>query len=346
MQIVYLSNRPEILQVTLERVRLFLPFVDEVLIVAPESTHKSIKYPPSLNIVVLSDEELIDGRDKKNLDHQSLNYALRSALADHSAVNEEFIMSDDDARPIRPVTLNLFKHKGKYNNYYFYDLAEWRSRSCAFDLGQQTTYQILNYFGYSHLSYASHMPQIINKSILKETAKTFEKQANRCPLCEWSTYFNYGHRHHPALFHPPRPFQTLCWPEFPGAWPYYVRPERYSFENYYPGLYAPRALFSGLAPAPDPAEADTVNIEKIHRWHQAQIGALHLDVFKTDNPWTKNVIRRLGLFIIRPFHRLFRVLSLEPRMDRMLLNARVRQSLEDRGHSFSSEGGSNEDADG
>ena len=85
------------------------------------------------------------------------------------------------------------------------------------------------------------------------------------PLDEWSAYFNYGQTVCPERFHPPKPFQTLCWPAFPSDWDYHVRPDIFCFENFYPILYENDLIFSDLPIRFDGARQPEITAEKINR---------------------------------------------------------------------------------
>lgn len=61
---------------------------------------------------------------------------------------------------------------------------------------------------YELLSYSSHAPQIINKTIFKETVSEFFETGLRKPIDEWSTYFNYAVSLYPYAFHK-TPYETL-----------------------------------------------------------------------------------------------------------------------------------------
>ncbi len=273
MQLIYISTRPSILNETLCHVQHFMPFIDEVIVLAPEeklALVDSTIFPTTK----FSDELLLIEKFKhfQKLDHQSKNYLLRSLLVHRSEVNDEFIMSDDDARPLRDISLDTFKSEEGYQSYFYYDLAAWKFGFGDFDRGQQTTYKILSFLGLPHLSYASHMPQIINKSILQEAGNFFSAYSANYPLCEWSAYFNYAQSRHNNLFLPPKPFRTLCWPDCPTCWPHYVKPEQPLFENFSPMLYERGQPFYGLPTELDRETQTAMSVEKIIRWYEYELG--------------------------------------------------------------------------
>ena len=292
MQIIYISNRPDILNPTLRQVSVFMPFIKEVLVLCPVEQHKEIQCPASLSLNLLSDdlfEEVFSDATLRN-NHVFRNYLLRVKLLEREEVAEEFIMSDDDYRPIRPIKPDYFKRNGKYRSFYFYELADWTANATAFDRGQQATYVLLNYFQLPTLCFASHMPQMINKQLFKEAAAFFAPYAKTYPICEWTSYFNYQHKNHREQFHDPEPYQTLAWPELPLIWPYYVKPPRYTFENFYPTLYKPDGIFNGFSACPNLKNYDAVNLSKLQILYQIEIGRLELPYHEKD-PLSKGLLR-------------------------------------------------------
>jgi len=316
MQIVYLSKRPDILRGTLSSVARYMPFIDEVVLVVPRGTQPRFTYVQEMFPVdIIFDESLIDA-DDSGLDHQARDYLLRTSLSGHPAISDEFIMSDDDYRPMAPVDLAFFKENDKYRSYYFYDLRDWIFDDTAFDRGQQNTYQILKYLGYAHFSYASHMPQIIRKDLLKESKQRFAPYSGRLSLCEWSTYFNYAHRHHCELFLPPRSYKTLCWPDCITCWPRAIEPEEYVFENYSPALYKDNGPFSHIGSA-ESGDHDN-RFDKILAWYRHELNVLHGRSLDTDT-----VPRRILNSLLRPLRRIKDVLWLRERTQMIRLANRI-----------------------
>ncbi len=252
MHIAYLSNRPKRLQASIESVARHMPFVQTATVLIPRAAHNAFQ---SLSTAipctfVIEEDILVQAEldDTRTQDHQSRNYRLRHALSERGALPSDFIMADDDAHALRTIDENFFLEEQRYHSYYFYDLRYWPGYRTDFDQGQMATAAVLQQLELPTLSYASHMPQIINRELFNKAYTFFDRAAKKAgrqlPLCEWSTYFNYAHRHAPELFHPPRPFETLCWPEHPLAWPKAFEPTRYSFENYTPSLYNNKGPFS------------------------------------------------------------------------------------------------------
>ena len=316
MQIIYISNRPDLLNPTLRQVSVFMPFIKEVLVLSPAEQHAKIECPASLRLTLLSDDLFDDVFSNSTLrnNHVFRNYLLRVKLLQREEVAEEFIMSDDDYRPVRPVEPEFFKKDGKYRSFYFYDLADWTANATEFDRGQQATYVLLNYFQFSTLCFASHMPQMINKQLFQEAANFFASHAKTYPICEWTSYFNYQQKYHPEQFHAPEPYQTLAWPELPLIWPYYVKPLRYTFENFYATLYKPEGVFDGLAECPNLKNYDAVNLSKLQLLYQIEIGRLELPYHEKD-PLRKGLLRSLLAKLTYGFAILWRRISQKERSD-------------------------------
>lgn len=313
MQIVYISNRPDFLNETIKQVEKFMPFVDSAVVLCPALCKGQIITPDKIHVEILLEEDFRQGtgRNLSVLDHQSRNYLLRTKLIETEYVHDEFIMSDDDSRPIADVAPHDYKLDGKYRSYYFYDLEKWKYGATEFDFGQRVTGILLRYLGLPHLSYASHMPQLINRKIFRESATYFEKYARKYPLCEWSTYFNYAHKHHASAFSKPEAYRTLGWPDFPGTWPYYVRPAHFLFENYHPDMYASGALFEGLPASPDKAEADLATLEKLIRLDQLEAGRMKFSLHRYD-PWRKkSFLHRFAAAAGHPLKKMLDILMLE-----------------------------------
>ena len=250
MQIVYISNRSGISRETLTYVENLMPFISEVVFVCPGSQVKEFHFNSRVPVTVIDEAMVLGGRLKRfqdSTDHQFKNCLLRLSLATAPDIHDEFIMSDDDNRPLVEIPLSFYKSSNRYHAYYYYDLKQWPVRETDYDMGQRQTYKILEDKGYPTLSYSSHMPQIMSKSLLGEVAFVFQDSLDKgLPLDEWSAYFNYGQTVCPERFHPPEPFSTLCWPAFPSDWDLHVRPDQFFFENFYSVLYENDLVFSNL----------------------------------------------------------------------------------------------------
>ncbi len=282
MQIVYISNRPTIFAETLRHVALFMEFIDQILVCVPDHQQAEFKsIQANRPITVLSESEILSHSELAelpNLDHQRRNYLLRTRLTQSDSVSDQFIMSDDDARPLKPIPVETFLKNGRYRRYFFYDLAHWNNNQTEFDAGQIATYAVLNYENLPHLSYASHMPQVIDRNIFIEAAGFFAVHQQDHPLCEWSTYFNLAANRHPEKFHDAEAYITLCWPEHPLAWKQFVKPTKYSFENYTSSLYLEGSVFSqgcGEVNKFTPEDSTKYAISKIVAWRKHTIFCKH-----------------------------------------------------------------------
>ena len=248
MQIVYISNRPRQLYETLCQVVTHMPFVSEAVVCCPVTDAPQLSSLP-IKVRLILEHELLDSSQQHalvQLDHQSRNYFLRRELIAQDFIAEQFILSDDDARPLQDIPLTTFIKNDKHRNYYFYDLAAWRQNQTEFDQGQLSTLAVLQQLNLPHLAYASHMPQIIWRDLYRESNQFFDSYSKEFPLCEWATYFNYARHHHAQKFTSPEPYVTLCWPEHPLAWRVFCEPNQFLFENYTRHLYQSGHVFSIL----------------------------------------------------------------------------------------------------
>src|SRR5512132_3029940 len=101
-------------------------------------------------------------------------------------------------------------------------------------------------------AYASHMPQIVNKSLANEIFDRFVISPDGPAYDEWSLYFNVAQQLYPRHF-ATKPYGALGWPMRPGDWLPEIDPMEPAFENYYPQNYeiAERGMFVGLNPLGD-----------------------------------------------------------------------------------------------
>lgn len=228
---------------TIKSVIQFCPFITKFLIVCPEKDKALL----NLNYNDKSFDFIFDDEiEVKNTNHAYYNYHLRTKAALSDKLDCEFIMSDDDYRPLRPINLDYYKKDEKYNSYYFYDLEYWPNVKSSYDQCLNWTYKVLLSANYPTLAFSSHMPQIVNKEIYLEAARSFKSVSYGSSLCDWSTYFNYAIYHYPELFNEPLPYASLNWPDYHGIWPRYVINTDYYFENYYPFLYDKNDLYEAL----------------------------------------------------------------------------------------------------
>jgi len=285
MQIVFLSIRPQVLNDTLKMVERNMKFISDVCIVCPSEIQDDFIIPERFSSSFISDDELIDTTVSK--DHSLINFKLRSQLGLHPKVQSEFIMSDDDSRPIKETELSLFKKEDRYNSFFFYDLTQWKHHSTSFDKCLNNSGRYLKQNKLPTLAFASHMPQIINKEIFKEAMSVHENTS--ISYCEWSIYFNYAISKYPQQFHEPSPYVTMNWPDYPNIWKPLVEPGEFVFENFYPHLYNEGDLYGGIPPVPSENDQLDVLAEKKRRLEEYDHN--HFFPWLTHKPFLKPLMK-------------------------------------------------------
>ena len=240
LQFVFISINKQNLEGTIEAIDKYIDFVSTYIIVTQKKYITSFQKLKSKNKIIVIDENEILGKYKNGFakkDHVSKNWLLRASLLNIEKLDDEFIMLDDDNRPLKPISIDKFITKdGRYNGYYFYNMIDWTYNHTDYDKGQKYTCELLLKNNYEFISYSSHCPQIINKTIFKETIEKFFKFGLENPIEEWNSYFNYAISTYPFLFNK-KLFETLAWPGKPSYWQYQEFPKELSFENYYKELY-------------------------------------------------------------------------------------------------------------
>ena len=249
-QIVYLSARKDALLESLKYVEAYMDFIREVVVICPDRMAAELRgeYDGRLTMCCLSDDEVLNGAQLPE-DHAFRNYFLRCLAMHRPEIDQSFIMSDDDYRPMRKITVDFYVEENRYNAYYFYDLDLWRnivSDPTSYDMGMHRTNEFLKENSYTNLQFAAHMPQIIRKDWFRDMLAEHPGIESR-GLCEWSTYFNYSISHHPEYFRV-RPYVTLNWPGYVFDWKQMIFPADFAFENYYEELYEPGKIFGEMAP--------------------------------------------------------------------------------------------------
>lgn len=240
LQFIFISIDLDNIKGSISSVDYHINFVKEyIIITSPELVDGFRTIKTKHKLTIIDETTLLKeyAADFPQRDHQSKNWLLRASLLNLSFLDEEFIMLDDDNRPIKKISIDYFISKeGHYNAYYFYDLLNWHSSCSSYDKGQHNTQKILSDKNYELLSYSSHAPQIVNKTIFSQVIEEFFDIGLKTSIDEWSIYFNYAISKYPYLFHK-KIFQTLNWPALPTDWIYQYEPESYSFENYYSDSY-------------------------------------------------------------------------------------------------------------
>jgi len=331
MQILYISNRPDQLIETIAHVDYFMSFITEGIIIGPESQQaKYDKLESRIEITFIAEEEVLGDKYAgfQQLDHQKRNFLLRTETTSHPAIKDEFIMSDDDARPLKSISLQNFKQDKRYHSYYYYDLSEWSYGFNEFDVGQQNTCQVLKYHDYPHLSYASHMPQIINRDIFLEMANEFSTISQDYAICEWSAYFNYAQSKYPEKFHKPNPFQTLCWPDHPNSWPHYVKPEAYCFENFTLSLYETGQPFHGIETRFSKNQQEKNNLEKILCWYQYELKCQNPVSWSDISAMPYSPLKKALFYFLLPLKKLNRQIGWQN--DARICQIAIQRSLDER----------------
>ena len=247
-QIVFLSARPAPLLATLPYVEAFMPFLKELVVCCPERMAEYLQkhYQGRLQLTTITDDELLAGKELPS-DHATRNFFLRCLAMELPELDNEFIMSDDDYRPLQEISEEVFYREGKYCGYYFSDISQWKyhiTQLFSYDYSQFRTLDFLKANGYPTLLYSSHQPQLINKVWYQEMLQKFPDIRTR-GYDEWSTYFNYCAVEHSEQYQA-LPYVTLSWPPVGGENKGIVQPE-YLFENCYADNYKSSRPFAGLS---------------------------------------------------------------------------------------------------
>lgn len=247
-QAVFLSARPAPILATLPYIEEFMPFITELVVCCPEEMAAFLHefYDGRLRLTTVTDDQLLAGNHLPP-DHSTRNFFLRCLAMERPELDDEFIMFDDDYRPLRPLTEEVFYKDGKYRGYYFSDIAEWKYRTVAlfsYDFCHFRTLHFLQKNGYPTLQYSSHQPQLINKIWYQEMLAKYPDIRTK-GYDEWSTYFNYCAAVHGEQYEA-CPYVTLSWPRVGGE-DKGVCPQAYLFENYYAENYDENKPFFDLA---------------------------------------------------------------------------------------------------
>lgn len=270
-QMVFLSAREEMLLETLPFIEKFMTFIDEAVICCPDKMVESMRasYKGTLQLSFLTDSEVLNGAELPE-DHSKRNFFLRCLAMRSEKISENFIMCDDDYRPLRQISEEVFVKDGKYQGYYCFNLADWKGTPGAptsYDNCMFKTAAYLKEHQYPEKLYASHMPQPMNKNVFCEMLDE-HKGIESLGLDEWSTYFNFLHHNYSDKFSS-NPYVTMGWPGAPTDWELQVEPERYLFENYYPEAYEEGSIFEGYSTILSDGIVEE-NFEKCMLFRQAQ----------------------------------------------------------------------------
>lgn len=271
-QMVCLTARNDDILATLPFLEKYMPFITEMVICCPDKNVEELreKYKGRFALKFLTDSQVLNGAELP-ADHQTRNFFLRCLIMKNPVIDDVFIMTDDDYRPLREVDIPDFISSGRYKAYYCYDLNEWGGTYGAptsFDLGMKHSREFLSANGYPTMMYSSHQPQIIDKRIFNEMTEKYPEITTK-GVCEWCSYFNYGVGTYPDKFDAV-PYISMCWPGACTDWKLYTLPDEYVFENHYSSLYEKGHIFYGLS---DRAEDDCGGlIEEKKKRYAAELG--------------------------------------------------------------------------
>ncbi|MHC1772670.1 MAG: glycosyltransferase family 4 protein [Flexilinea sp.] len=243
-QIVIISERVEVLLDTIGFIENFMPFISEIVICSSQEKGNEVirEYRGRCKIIILYDR--VNGEEKISTIGISEKGNKKYLFLSDERIDEEFILSIDNYRPLMPLSDETFVHDGRYQAYYCGDFFASESLSdVSFftDLQTKTT-AFLNQYDYPSLNYDSYMPQVINKSWFLKMISDHVEIIND-GLCIWSTYFDYSVHNHPQDFNVV-PYQTLNWEFGPADFESSVRPKKYIFENFNKALYEEGQPFS------------------------------------------------------------------------------------------------------
>lgn len=248
-QMVVLSARSDMMLETIPFIEHFMPFIKEIVLCCPDSMAEKMKkeYHGLINLKYLTDSMVLNGNALPE-DHACRNYYLRCLAFQNNMIDDAFIMSDDDYRPMFPIEYETFVRDGKYVAYYCHDLSEWKGTAgnpTSYDVCQLKLYNFLSKYNYPTKQFSSHMPQAIDKRLFMEMLE-HHPGIEHTGIDEWSSYFNISICNYPDKFETV-PYVTMSWPGAPTDWNMKYVPNRFLFENFYPEQYEANELFEGFS---------------------------------------------------------------------------------------------------
>lgn len=248
-QIVVLTARNDDILATLPFIDNFMPFITEMVVCCPDDNVAELKekYNGRLELKFLTDSEVLAGNPLPK-DHSTRNFFLRCLIFANPVIDDVFIMTDDDYRPLHTIGQDVFVKDGRYLGYYCYDLNEWQGtygNPTSFDNCMRKSREFLSANGYPTMMYSSHQMQAIDKRIFNEMIEKYPEIKTQ-GVCEWCTYFNYGLAEYPDMFKPV-PYVSMGWPGARSDWDLYVQPTEFIFENHYSVLYEKGKVFEGFS---------------------------------------------------------------------------------------------------
>ena len=267
-QMVVLTARNEDLLRSLPYWDAYLPFIEELLIVCPSKNNAELqeKWQGRIKLSFFNDEQLLEGNPLPE-DHTMRNFYLRCLLMQKAPLDDVFIMTDDDYRPLLPLTQEIFLKDNRYQAYYCYDLKEWKGTQCSYTSYDESMFRTRDWLLGEHfptLQYSSHQPQIIDRRIYLEMLGEYPEIQSQ-GLDEWSTYFNFAIAKHAGKFYA-LPYCSMAWPGAITDWKLWCQPSHFYFENFYDVLYEDGRVFEGMATTFDAEKTPAENMEKVMRW--------------------------------------------------------------------------------
>lgn len=263
-QMVILTARCNDVIRTLPFVEAFMPFIKEIVLCCPDHMTDEFqsRYTGGLKVHILTDSMAVKDAVLPS-DHVMRNFFLRSYIMRHELLDDVFIMSDDDYRPMQNITLDTYIQDGRYMGYYCYNLNDWKGTAgqmSSYDLGMARILDFLKRHHYPEWQYSSHMPQIIDKERFVEFLDK-HPGVESMGVDEWSTYFNWLQNDYPYLLKQ-APYVTMGWPGSPTDWKMQVIPEACLFENFYDELYEKGGIFEGFSKEYVPGIEDENNLKR------------------------------------------------------------------------------------
>ena len=267
-QMVVLTARNDDLLRTLPYLDAHMQFIEQMLVICPQRNVAELqeKWQGRIRLDFYTDEQLLAGEPLPE-DHTTRNFYLRCLLMQKAPLDDVFIMTDDDYRPLVPVTQEFFVRSGRYQAYYCYDLRQWRGTQgdyTSYDRSMFRTRDFLCANALPTLQYSSHQPQIIDRKLYLDMLAEYPDIMMQ-GLDEWSTYFNRCVAKYPERF-AVRRYCAVCWPGAVSDWQLWCEPESLVFENFYDVLYEENRVFAGLSKEYDPETHAADAAEKIRRW--------------------------------------------------------------------------------
>lgn len=248
-QMAVLTARNEDILSALPYIDRFMQFITEIVICCPEKNIPELKesYKGRLKLKFITDDQLL-ARNHLPDDHTTRNFYLRCLMMQNDMLDDVFIMTDDDYRPLCDISQEVFIKDGRYQAYHCYDLAQWQGtygNYTSFDRSMFRTLEFLRSNGLPQYQYSSHQPQIIDRRIYREMLRRYDGIQLQ-GLDEWSSYFNYAAFYYSDIFEP-KTYISMCWPGARSDWDLFEQPVNFLFENHYSVLYQKGGIFEGFS---------------------------------------------------------------------------------------------------